>query len=1145
MFSADYVVPPALSIPLGTSGSSVDVVKEENGTFSINGETITAETRVTAENGNVYRALLSPEGMPIGVDHVAAMQDVMLGSLGGTITLTQSEDKSWMLGDITVTDGYVHTAANGNMYALMMDADGMWSGMYQEVMVTVALGTRGSVTLTRSEDMSWWLGSESVMNGSMVNSANGNEYMLSMSDGDWTAMFQPVSMMIEGTGLTAMTREGDDMYDVGDATLPASGVGDVTVDGAMYHVWMMDGALMGARFDKAIDGDTDYKVKLTSALPYLSANDSTTAANELRTHLVITGDNDSGMGMFSFGDLLGSGMASSEGKLFVDQAVTTIEKVRADVDALLALDTKPAGLDTILETQWSKLESALDNIFGTNSAAADAADRTSAVRQDAPREEDILDAIDDVLDALASEANFVAATHDDRDNRGVFKTTELGTGKAADTFNRLTWTAAATMGMTGSTRYGTVIRKSSTNAKSDPTTEDFGAFAYSTMQETARTADVVAPTGIASYSGGTEAISGAGKTYSGTMELQVRFSAELVSGVVRGLEDADGMPWQHNFADVDRIILDDAKLRRNGTWVNLASRATQNGTVFYTANSGLLRPVDGIANTLAGRLLGRGADAGSEAVGVWSVGDPDSTGSASYLAGGFGVMHVADTARPLPSGDDGSAATTQLFTQVADVDPNMSSAKIADGMLEVKGRRFGWAGRQGATAPTYQALGTTGDETLITAKFNLAEMAAASGTAKTLNGPKHIDAAIAVITAQRDQLSILKGLDDRTDTTRTAEAAAWQKVTDAVQFNVFGGLLPAKLKGDYATDTDLQADALDLIDRVLDALSSNAKLEAALDPDGTGIFDHYDTGTADDPATDAREDLGNYRVYDANDRRYEVNTRTIGNIRGEREHKVISVLGTTEFTRFGLWRRESTTSARRNDGVEANVIRTHGGPGTFAYSPLDKARVGTLTNLGFPSGGSATYEGETVALQNTTILTGTAHVGVSWATPTSVAADTTVGTMALEIRGLASAAGDPLSEGGSATVMADGSTTGDEIADIVFPGIVITVGDQGTYAGNMIAAAKGSEDADGDFSYEGEAAVSNFRYRLVTSAADQDGSGSASAKALFVGQGVDGPLGVIGTWTLADTTVGRIAPTGDHTDDVGQTIYGAFGVEVP
>lgn len=72
--------------------------------------------------------------------------------------------------------------------------------------------------------------------------------------------------------------------------------------------------LMGARFGKANDPDTDYKVKLTSTLPCLSSNDFAKAPNDLRTHLVVTGDAESGMGMFSFGDLLGSGMASS--KLF-------------------------------------------------------------------------------------------------------------------------------------------------------------------------------------------------------------------------------------------------------------------------------------------------------------------------------------------------------------------------------------------------------------------------------------------------------------------------------------------------------------------------------------------------------------------------------------------------------------------------------------------------------------------------------------------------------------------------------------------------------------------------------------------------------------------------------------------------------------
>ena len=71
MFTAEYVQPPALSIPLGTSGSSVEVRRNEDLTFSamIDGEwmVITADTTVTAATGNVYAARLSPEGVPIGV----------------------------------------------------------------------------------------------------------------------------------------------------------------------------------------------------------------------------------------------------------------------------------------------------------------------------------------------------------------------------------------------------------------------------------------------------------------------------------------------------------------------------------------------------------------------------------------------------------------------------------------------------------------------------------------------------------------------------------------------------------------------------------------------------------------------------------------------------------------------------------------------------------------------------------------------------------------------------------------------------------------------------------------------------------------------------------------------------------------------
>ena len=1164
-FSAQYVVPPALNIPLGSSGSALDVVQNEDGTFAaiIGGErvVITADTRVTAANGNVYRALLSPDGTPIGAAHVSAMQEVMLGELGGIVALTQKEDKTWWLGDIAVTTGYVHTADNGNSYALALDDEGVWSAMFQPVYQVAALGTRGAVTLKQLEDMSWWDGDKRVEAGYEVMSDNGNTYTLWYTDGVWSARFEPESMMIEGTGLIAMTREADDMYDVDGATLPASGVGDVTVDGAMYHVWMDGGVLMGTRFDKAIDPDTDHYVTNELGIPRLSANDPDTTANELRAYLVATGNPEAGEGMFSMSDLLGSGMASDEGKRFVDEAVEKIEKVRADVATLLALDSKPSTLETILDGQWSKLNLALDEIFGTDS---DAASPTFAIdKTTTPREEDILDEIVDILDALSSEASFVAATADG--GGGVFASQALGSGAAADAFNRMAWTASATLGMTGSTRYGTAIRKMSANAKSSPITEHYGAFSYSTMQQTVRTADAaaVSPTGIASYSGGTRAIDGKGNTYAGTMELQVRFTANSVSGVVSGLQDADGLPWQHNFADVDRVVLDDATLRRNARWNNSAG---QDAAVFYTADSGLLRPVYNITNTFAGILLGQGADAGSEANGTWSVG---AEGGAGYLTGGFGVEHVSNAVRPAPTGDGVSAATTEGSFST----PAGSEVSIADGMLTVKVRSYGWAGRDGTTAPTYQLLrddnGTpddTADDTdiLVTEKFDLAELASLGGAPKTVSGPKWVDGVVATLKQERDLLSSLQGLNS--PDTQPAELAAWQRVQDAVQYRLFGGLLPVKLDATYGSLAS-EADAIDLINRALDALSSNAKLEAALDPDGTGIFDHYQTAADDDnlTATAAAEDFGNFRYYDSGDRRNEIvsnspfqitadnpadsgeqarrkNGRTVGNFRGEREYKVIAAMGTTDFTRFGVWRTENTSSARRNDGQGGgNVITDITGPGWFFYSPLDPTNAGTPANTGFPEGGTASYVGKTMAFQNTTLLTGTVRVDVSWAadadSTTPGTFNSSVGTMWMTVSDLASAAGDPLTQDGS------GTAPGNEIADLVMGGFSIIVGsDESPSPGQLVIGVElpgGLADT-----FFGETQTTRVRFSS-SSLPDATHEGSSVINGFFVGQGVEGPLGVIGRWSLSGAEFGRLSPDGTHADDLGEAIRGSFGAEAP
>ena len=360
------------------------------------------------------------------------------------------------------------------------------------------------------------------------------------------------------------------------------------------------------------------------------------------------------------------------------------------------------------------------------------------------------------------------------------------------------------------------------------------------------------------------------------------------------------------------------------------------------------------------------------------------------------------------------------------------------------------------------------------------------------------------------------------------------------------GNLPLKMKTEYAA-LESEADALDLIDRALDALSSNAKLGAALDPDGTGVFDHYDSEVVDDAETDVREDQANF--VDA--AKTKVNSRTFAQMRGERSHKVIATLGTTSYTRFGAWRRESTANSARESG---GVIRTHGGPGTFAYSPLDPTNAGTATNPGFPRGGSASYTGETVAIQApNTILTGTVRVDVAWNsladTDNGLNDDgdiTTAGTMSLTISGLASAVGDPLSHGGS--VAADAAPgPGSEIADIVLGMLTINVGAAGDNVNDLIVGTASSDNPDKVTYAEAAVAVANARLRFgaLGMGDDDDSPSTASVKALFVGQGVDGPLGVIGAWTVQDDEIGLVSADGTAVVNLGTTIHGAFGAEAP
>ena len=1101
MFSAEYVVPPALRIPLGTSGSTVDVVRNEDGTFSANGEVITAETRVTAANGNVYAAVLSPEGVPVSAMHVAAMQDVMLGELGGTVKLTQAEDMSWWLGETAVADGSVHTHANGNMYVLMLDSEGMWSAMYQKVPVMVNLGTQESITLERAEDMSWWLGSEAVDVGSEVMSDSGNTYTLWYADGVWSAQFEPESMMIEGTGLVAMTKEDRSGYEVDGAdlpgTLPALGT-DIDTSMGTYRVTMMDGMLMGTRLDNvAIDGDTDnWNTPGLNSTPFIRVDeDDTEDVNEAATALVVDGEN------HPFSALLGSGVSQAEGKNFVAEARKDLMEIRSKLEALLSVFDSETQRDEQVRLLWGgaatdtdnrsqNVEDVLAKAFGTSKT-----ELITATNNTVPDDNDALDEIDDMILALSSVDSLAEALDDD----GVLK--ELGVDNndktATQIFDAVASETTVSYGALGETRFGAVSKKERATAVHglNYSQEDeegvLGAFSFGVTGETKRAQHVLSA-GNAYYDGGTRAVDQDGTHYAGDISLRVRFATNQVHGLVSNLRSGEGDSWMYLFGEVESIALE-AEMSPAGIW---------DGAKMASASFSLRAGSPGtqrLDSTFSGRLLGTGENAGYQAVGTWSVGDgPDAL---SYLAGGFGAERVADEADHRPALDDGTVVKAKLGAG----DSDMTALK--DGELTITVEQWGMT-RDGDLADdssTYswarQDNPDTPAENDATRKYEigLAGLVSKEGSEVNVNGPKYVDMAREMIENERAKLVALL----ETDQLGPQRAPIWRRVQEILLTHVFDAeepnragtpdawadRLPVEVSGEYDEDS-----VLDTIDDILAALSSNSNLESALDKDESALFigteamtqkrlkaDDGDDATTDDELmdlTDAQKAVYDFALgRDAVDR---------SEIWGEKDSQVKLWIGTTDFTRFGVWRVRNSKNALRSGGWH-----NQGQKEAFAYSPLSASQITRTDSPNYPTGITANYQGRTVAFVNNAGHEGDVNVRVAWGQDADgpLAAGVIGATIQTVITNLENVDGVPYAAA----------------RELVFPEVSMAVGDD-----NVVNFA---QDTDGT-TLASTSVVVNY----VDRSAAAGSLPLTQYEGTFVGSSAHGPLGLIGRYKAGNIT---------------------------
>ncbi len=1215
MWTATYV-PGKGTVTVGGTGLTLVATRAEDGSWNVV-NLVTGETERLSEGGQITTAwntytLTSDGGGTWTATYNPMRVEVQLGTVGGTVTLVRAEDGSYWLGEMQVETGVTPvTSENGNRYTLVMREDGMWMGRYEAPTTTVALGTSGTmVTIVRQEDGSWTLDGEVFLSGGQHMAGTGNVYRLSRVDGAWMAEYVPITMEVQGTrGLQAVKREDGNGYVVDGAQLGKDGMGDIeTETSGWYRVVMQDGALMGTRLDNvAVRNPTRFKTDGVSAFPSILQDDRKTEANEARTALVVAGEN------YPFGDLLGDGVSQRKGKNFVAEARGKLMEIRAKIEAVLYVFDTDSQRDTQVGRQWgtesannarTNVKGVLESVFGTGKVKGKYATRR-------PDDDDALGAIDDLIEALGSAEALERALGDEELLKG-----SAAANSAAKIFAAAETESTVTYGEHGNTRFGTITRKVRSNPlgnleydfDSSPQKGERGAFAFGVTGETVRTR-YVQTAGTARYEGRTLAVSGAEKQYSGDIELSVNFTTSMVDGLITELATEGGEPWEYLFGEVDSIVLPRGKMNRQGIW----NEASKDATVDFGRRAGVYRP-QMVDARFEGRLLGGNSapGAGSEVVGVWSLGA--DTEGIWYLAGGFGAEWVADepvrVRRPLV--DDGMQVSAQLSDTTLTV--------LANGRLTAKPQEWDWyyddpdnpmtaeqvtrlkAGfwvGGGSTVfrmadktkePPFSYLG----DSRLDVPIPLADLLAREGTEFTIESPKtwvqHVREAIQ---QDRDKIARLvqigglccdsgsigpgKGVqevwgflpfqltmglfwDVRTDanpTTRakritgstfndTLDQLPWDRIHGPVQAGGGRWTVP------HIAATKDASPAVEVYDRVLEALSSPEALESAFDPAGPGLFTITDRGTE---KSFLQAYGGNGELLDGNGVNRQIWNKSPSRIFNQPQWTVMAAVRSTNYTRFGGWRMRYAKNALRAKRWQHHEVDS------FAYSPLPVSTASSRSQL--PAGGRATYTGKTFAYVG--IMTnpastdpkgrfvdyqGTVRVEVQWypddgSAPATWASDPRGGAMV---------------GGGVKTVLTDLRTgtgkylyhDGKEVRRITFGKIEFSVNSAvDTNTPNDHKLGWSSTDVDNWFT--GNDDVLRRQRPVQIDYRDSTVARAAARPILyeftFVGRSPDGPLGVMGRYEFTNDHRNNIFDTtfrhGDVPDGTNRTIIGAFGADLP
>jgi len=296
------------------------------------------------------------------------------------------------------------------------------------------------------------------------------------------------------------------------------------------------------------------------------------------------------------------------------------------------------------------------------------------------------------------------------------------------------------------------------------------------------------------------------------------------------------------------------------------------------------------------------------------------------------------------------------------------------------------------------------------------------------------------------------------------------------------------------------------------------------------------------------------------------------NLFDRRNSRVEYAIGSTDFTRFGAWRRETSANAEANYDPRDESDEGDG-PNSLAYSQLAKTVYTGLSDPRYPDGARMTYEGSTIAVVGTAFFEGAVDIEVLWGSsgPDGVAdnADDAISaTLNMSISGLENMADASPMYLDTAT----GTNTNDDANALEE---VVSIDISNVEVDSMLALSgstlSNTDPAAGRLGTV--VTVNSVRAGQVTTRPSPlIAAGSATADIVdgqFVGLGVGGPLAVLGTWemdsngvtggTVAigakvtvtddDGDITHVSVTGASGDALGTfdavRIHGGFGAELP